>query len=293
MTQDDLFRPEGDASPDKKSSGCGLRFLLILLVSVTGLSLLCCCGIGISMYSMVPKIEDDPAVAQQTLDELLQIKLPERFTPEMAIRMNVLGFINVKGVIVESTSKDGMLIVVRLRGSLVEQGDFVTQIEDSIKDEVDDSDMVIESRETRQFEIDGQPVEFTFLKGRRNDGSNQNLDEQEGEESQEETEPVSEDADAQTEVETVESAPAEPATDAPASPTESETDTDTAPADNEAPAEQPAENGEGKEDDARVMRQVRALIPGKDGPTLFLLIVPEDEWNEQEVVDMIESIELK
>ncbi|MFN3160301.1 MAG: hypothetical protein ACE37I_13370 [Rubinisphaera brasiliensis] len=293
MTQDDLFRPEGDEPPPQKSSGCGMRFLLILLISVTGLSLLCCCGIGISLYSMAPKIEEDPAIAQKTLDRIMSITLPEGYEPKISLAMNVFSLINAQGVIIESASEKSILILARFKGSLIEQGDIVQQIEDAMTEEVDDSDMVIESQEKREFEINGQTVEFTFLKGRTtdSDGDEKPADPADADLGAPEEVPGGDDA-----VEPAETDPAaseEPA-ETPAAETPEEPAAENA-APNAAPAEEAAEAAEPEAEapQGEEMRQVRAMIPSSDGPVLFLLIVPEDEWNEQDVVDMIESIELK
>ncbi|MBB01655.1 MAG: hypothetical protein CMJ47_03305 [Planctomyces sp.] len=290
MTQEDLFRPEGDEPPPQKSSGCGMRFLLILLVSVTGLSLLCCCGIGISLYSMAPKIEDDPAVAQKTLDRIMSITLPDGYEPKISLAMNVFSLINVHGVIIESASEKSILILARFKGSLIEQGDIVKQIEDAMTEEVDDSDMVIESQEQREFEINGQTVEFTFLKGRTadSDGDEQLAEPDDADPAAPEEMPDA-DEPAETDPASVEEPAETPATETPEQPAAENAAPNAAPAEEAAEAAEPeAEAPQGEE-----MRQVRAMIPSGDGPVLFLLIVPEDEWNEQDVVDMIESIELK
>lgn len=245
MNDDELFRPEGDVRPSSaKSSGCGWKFLLILLAVTGGVSLLCCCGIGISMYSMVPNIVEDPVQAEIALKEILTLDLPDGFSPKVAVSMNLLGFMRVRGVVVEAGEQKGMLIVVRLQGAMVQQGDVVRQIEEAIRQETKQADMVIESTESRSFEIEGQQVEFLFMKGRLAQGA----------------------AVEAVELQEEEPAPVDPAV--------------------EDRAEQPKAPGD------RGMYQVRAMIPSADGPVLFLLILDEKDWNEDDVVRMIESIQL-
>lgn len=249
MNDDELFRPEGDVrSSAAKSSGCGWKFLLILLAVTGGVSLLCCCGIGISMYSMVPNIVEDPAQAEIALKEILTLDLPDGFRPKVAVSMNLLGFMRVRGVVVEAGEQQGMMIVVRLQGAMVQQGNVVQQIEEAIRQETKQADMVIESTESRSFEIEGQQVEFLFMKGRLAQGA----------------------AVKAVELQEEEPAPVDPPREAPA----------------EDQAEQPNPPAE------RGMYQVRAMIPTADGPVLFLLILDEKEWNEDDVVRMIESIQL-
>lgn len=264
---DDLFRPEGEQPREKQSSGCGLRFVLIMLAVAGGMTMLCCCGIGVSLYSMAPSFENNPATAKANLDELIDIELPETYKPETAISMDIFSFAKVRGSFIEIDENGGALIVAGLSGQLAQNQDFFDKVSEEIKKEANDSEMEILSTEVREFEIGGKPVEFTFLHGRvKGDGGNVVVEDEivVGNEVNEDSEVI---------------APEE----------------GTAPAEEGTDLVEPVEEGEEAQPDnkKREIRQVRAILPGKGGSKVFfLLIVDENKWNEEEVVKLIESIEV-
>ena len=279
--QDELFHPEGDTRAtrpvsEKPSGGCG-RSLLLLFAIAGGLSLLCCCGIGISIYSVVPRVDDDPVIARQVLQELITIDLPERYTPQMALRMNLFQLMQIRGVLVRGANEDDLLIIAKMKGSMAQDADVRTQIEQALRTESSEADTLLSS-ETRTFEISCQPVEFPFLKKQGQAAEvHREMVEQLGEQ------PAAENPDAPA-PEEVPVAPEAPPTDPPA-----ET----------PPAEVPAETPEAAPGEAApeiqpqpIFYEVRAMLPATDGPLMFLLIVDEANWDEDEVVRMIESIQL-
>lgn len=265
---DDLFRPEGEQPREKQSSGCGLRFVLIMLAVAGGMTMLCCCGIGISLYSMAPTFENNPVTAKANLDELIDIELPETYKPEAAINMDVFSFVKVRGSFMEIDDNGGVLIVAGLSGQLAQNQDFFDKISEEIKKEANDSEMEVLSTEVKEFEIGGKPVEFTFLHGR--------VKAEEGMAEVIEDEIVVENENIEN-IEVI------------------------APEEGMVPAEEgtevavPAEENEEAQPASkkREVRQVRAILPGKGGSKVFfLLIVEEKKWNEEEVVKMIESIKV-
>lgn len=271
MGDDDLFRPEGEQPREKQSSGCGLRFVLIMLAVAGGMTMLCCCGIGVSLYSMAPSFENNPATAKANLDELIDIELPETYKPETAISMDIFSFAKVRGSFIEIDENGGALIVAGLSGQLAQNQDFFDKVSEEIKKEANDSEMEILSTEVREFEIGGKPVEFTFLHGRvKGEGGN--------------AEVVDNEMVVEDEIVV-----------------ENENNDAIAPEEGTAPAEEGtdiAEPVEGSEevkpdDTRREVRQVRAILSGKGGSKVFfLLIVDESKWNEEEVIQLIESIQV-
>ncbi|MBL4884869.1 MAG: hypothetical protein JKY95_10085 [Planctomycetaceae bacterium] len=224
---DELFTPEGNqpidsdyrsnpGSINKQKTGCGLKVFLIVLASMGGLSLLCCCGIGISLYSMVPQIEQNPVIAQQELETILKIELPEGFEPQGTIKMKAFSLISMNGVFISSPEDDGMIMVMGFSGTLAtDQG-----VLDSIRDSIDTGNTEIEvdeiekgDEQTHERTINGEVVKFQFIKGKTK-------------ESQKE------------------------------------------------------------------VRQIHAVINGAQGPIIFIMSVSEEEWDEEQALKMIDSIEL-
>jgi len=162
---DDVFRPE-EEEPRRSDRGCGMNCLLLGLAGIGAAMLLCCCGVGISLYSLAPTIDEDPQVAEETLNDLIDIELPEDYSPEMSASMNLMGLGNVRGTVVEVGENQGALIVVGMQGRLAQDERFMNQVRESLRERVGNADYEVTESETREVTIDGQEVEFTFSKGR-------------------------------------------------------------------------------------------------------------------------------
>ncbi|MCG6157903.1 hypothetical protein [Rubinisphaera margarita] len=162
---DDVFRPEGE-EPRRSERGCGMNCLLLGLAGIGAAMLLCCCGVGISLYSLAPTIDEDPQIAGETLNDLIDIELPEDYSPQMSASMNLMGMGNVRGAVVEVGENEGALIIVGMQGRLAQDERFMNQVRESLRERVGNADYEVTESETRQVTIDGQEVEFTFSKGR-------------------------------------------------------------------------------------------------------------------------------
>ncbi len=173
--EDDLFTPEGNQSSSfnadagahsagGRKSGCGMKFFLILLAAVGGLTILCCCGIGISLYSITPELEENPALVKQNLARMLEIDLPEGYEAKKSFRMNLFSLISMDGVYIENPDS-GVILLMEFSGSLAEN----KELQDSFKKELGGSDsseeLNIEEKKTREVKIGGKAVPFVFIKG--------------------------------------------------------------------------------------------------------------------------------
>ena len=172
---DDLFTPEGNQSSSSnagagahsaggRKSGCGMKFFLILLAAIGGLTILCCCGIGISLYSITPELEENPALVKQNLAKMLEIDLPEGYEAKKSFRMNLFSLISMEGVYIENPDS-GLILLMEFSGSLAEN----KELQDSFKKELDGSsssdELNIEEKKTREITIDGKAIPFVFIKG--------------------------------------------------------------------------------------------------------------------------------
>ncbi len=277
MSRDEVFDPEAGAhSNSEKKSGCGWKFVLLLLVITGAVSFLCCIGLSIGFYSMVPKIKEDSAVAKQTLDEIMTIELPESLTPKTAFSMNMFSFLKARGAVLTGHGESSLLAIASLKGSLATDANMQQEIEKIIKDQTSGEEMTVIDSEIREFEINGQTVPFTFIKGEIRNSAEVELNDDAVDapvDSGEESEPAA----------------AEP----PAPPLENNAAEEAA---SEEPATESDDMTEQTEEAAaagtQTFRQVRAMIPATQGVVLFWLFMEEENWNEEEIVKMIESIQL-
>lgn len=277
MSNDELFSPEGDSerqSRSKPGSGGGLRLVLMIMAALGSLTLLCCCGIGIFSYQMVPQLVDDPQQAQKALDDIITIDLPAGYAPKMAMSMRIPMLMRARGVLVEGPVNDqgsqGFLAIGRIEGKIAQEQEFMDNIEVTMRKELGDEQMKLISSETLTVTIDGQEVDFTIIKGTTPDrGRGRKLAD----------EPDAEEAPAD---------PADPAEADPDQPPQPEQPPE-AP-DEEAPPQAEADPPPAGE---KVVYQVRGILPSSKGKVLLLMILPEEEWDEDQVRKMLESIQVR
>ncbi len=172
---DDLFTPEGNqpveqnadsesSSAGKKKSGCGIKFFLILLIAFGGLMLLCCGGIGLTVYSMKPEIEKDPAIVKQKLSRMLKIDLPEGFEAKNSFKMNMFSFILMDAIFIEN-SDSGVIILMEFSGTMAENKELQASFKEGLGNSNSSDELNIEEQVTREVTIDGQTIKFNFIKG--------------------------------------------------------------------------------------------------------------------------------
>ncbi len=284
MSHDELFSPEGESTRkanSKSSSGGGMRLVLIIMAALGSLTLLCCCGIGIFSYQMMPQLEDDPQQAQKVLDDIITIDLPAGYAPKMAMSMRIPMLMRARGVLVEGPVNDqgskGFLAIGRIEGKVAQEQEFLDSIEDAMRKEVGDDRMQTISTETLTLTVDGQEIDFTIIKGTTSGhagGGNivEILDESDE--------------------------PAEPADpEQPADPPEAEPAQDPQPeqppADPQPPEDVAPEQADPAPAGKKVVYQVRGILPSSKGKILLLMIVPGEEWDEDQVRSMLESIQVR
>ena len=177
---DDLFTPDGkqpsdydpadfhtdsdSRSAEKKKSGCGMRAFLIILAAVGGLTMLCCCGIGISLYSMKPEIEENPVAVKQNLARMLKIDLPEGFEARRSFKMKMYSFILMEGLFIEN-SESGVIILMEFSGSLAENKELQDSFREGLGESSSSGELNIEEQKTEEVTLDGEVIKFKFIKG--------------------------------------------------------------------------------------------------------------------------------
>jgi hypothetical protein len=172
-SHDDDFQQE-PAPQAKKSSGS--KVLLILGI-IGGLCLVVCCGgVGLLYYKFKDAISytTDAAEIKKQTQEVVTLDVPDGYSPMTSMRISI-GIVTMKMIIYqEGSGNQGGLVIMemdqvgtdpkQMREQMLQQlrtqqaqggaGGFNTQI-------------VAQSTETKMFKINGEDVEFDFVKGNR------------------------------------------------------------------------------------------------------------------------------
>lgn len=246
--------------------------ILVGILAVGGLSLVVCCGGVIFMGNrFVKDIKDnfteDPVRIAEIREEITTITVPESLPPQAAGLIKIPFGLFSMHFVMHGGEQQAMLMLMQMQSSQMPRADMEKSFRQQASNQGSGHVQIVSS-EPRTFTINGEECDFLFAQGKLTgdvqiDG--QAIDNA-GPEPAAEAPPAAPEAPAQT-PEGAEVAGEAPA-DAPAAP----------------PAENAATNGE------KLVRQVSGMFPGRDGTAFLLLIVPEKDWNEEEVVKMIESI---
>ncbi len=158
--------------------------VLLVLGSIAGVVMLLCCGGGVYLFykakDMVSMSSSAPDVKQRT-DEIVQIDIPTDFVPAQAFKFTVPNVMSMKWAIYKKGASDQsilMLMEMNQAGMAAKGGADAKQQRDqmlqamrqqqgqqgggTIKTPIHE-----ESRESRVFTINGEKVEFDFIKGTR------------------------------------------------------------------------------------------------------------------------------
>ncbi len=175
MATHDDFQQE-PAPQAKKGSGSKV---LLILGTIAGLGLVVCCGgAGVGYYMLKDKIKDafsmtsDPVEVKQKLDEIITIDVPDQFSPMSAMRISP-GVFTMKMIMYQggANSQSGLVIM-----EMNQPGADPKQMRDQMLQQMRsqqaqgggfNSQINVQSKETKPFNINGEATEFDFVKGTR------------------------------------------------------------------------------------------------------------------------------
>jgi len=157
--------------------------VLLVLGSITGVCLLACCGVvGFFGFKLKDTIKEtiknaaemtssDPAVVKQRTGEVVKIDVPEEFSPVMTIGGGFGGFTMRQFIYQNKADPNSVLVIMETNQPLQPGQDAKQQREQMLEgmrqgQHMGSMDMQEESRETRNFEINGEEVPFEFIKGK-------------------------------------------------------------------------------------------------------------------------------
>ncbi|HEY3968452.1 MAG TPA: hypothetical protein VGM05_28145 [Planctomycetaceae bacterium] len=171
MATHDDFQQE-PAPQAKKSSGSKV---LLILGTIAGLGLVVCCGgAGFLYYKFKDAISvtKDPVEVKKQTEELVTIEIPSTFTPLASTRV-ATPVVNMKMIMYQSGAgnEDAMVLM-----EMSAPGADPKQMRDQMLQQMRtqqaqgsgfNSQINAQSKETRKFKINGDDVEFDFIKGTR------------------------------------------------------------------------------------------------------------------------------
>jgi len=164
--------------PQKRGMSSTAKVLLVL-GSIAGVCLLICCGgavfMGFKFRDTIKAVADatsnDPAVVKQRTQEVVEIEIPEEFKPVATWGMP-LGAFSMRQFIYQPPGNPNSVLVIMETNQPLAPGQDAKQQREAMQQgmrqgqQMGSIDMQEESRETRQFTINGEEVPFEFIKGK-------------------------------------------------------------------------------------------------------------------------------
>ncbi|KAA0137092.1 hypothetical protein FYZ48_16815 [Gimesia chilikensis] len=162
---DDQFKPEEYSAPPKQGMSSGVKILLILL-ALGGIGMLLCCGgIFYAVRNVKAKVTENKQEITEIQNEIATINIPEYFVPQMGMSADVIGK-KILMAIYEEKEKDGGLVLMSF--GLPNDGmvDMNKEFRQNLKQQNQNQrELKIDKTEQKEFEINGEKVEFTFAEG--------------------------------------------------------------------------------------------------------------------------------
>jgi hypothetical protein len=165
--------------PQKRGMSTTAKVLLVL-GSIAGIVMLVCCGgaafFGYKFKDNIKAIADatsnDPVVVKQRTQEVINIEIPEEFSPVMTIGFP-LGEFSMKEFVYNNKANPNFMLVILETNQPLQPGQTVQQQREAMMQGMRQGqqfslDMQEESRETREFTISGEQVPFDIIKGKAN-----------------------------------------------------------------------------------------------------------------------------
>ena len=165
--------PWEERAPRRPGMSTGAKVLIVLL-SLAGVVVLLCCGVGLYIASSFQLDENPAAVAGKT-GEIVQIEIPEVFVPRGTVSANLIVF-SIDGVVYETEGDpQGTLMLGEFKGLGMDNADVRTEIRRAMRRPDGGDELKITRSETREFEVRGERVDFTFAEATDNAGNEYRL----------------------------------------------------------------------------------------------------------------------
>jgi hypothetical protein len=166
-----------DPQSQKRGMSSGSKVLLIL-GGVGGLFLLLCCGglaiVGYKFKEAVGNlVTTDPELIKTRTQDIVTIEVPPGFKPVQAMDMVVMRMVVYNG---DGGDQSSVFMIMEfdktmMQGNKKQQQDqMLQQMRAQQAQQGSNGDIQVEETQTREFTIAGRKTEFSFVKGKSNDG---------------------------------------------------------------------------------------------------------------------------
>jgi F0F1-type ATP synthase membrane subunit c/vacuolar-type H+-ATPase subunit K len=171
--QFDEFTPDGDAPRPAKKKGMSTGAKVAIVLGIAGgVCLLVCCGVvGFFVNKVQKSITVDPAAVAKIRESILtSINLPADFNPKMGMDLTIAGQgmkMAVFGRGAGPEPQDGAMLMLMQFPAGADPQQMQQQMERNMGKQ---TQIKVESTESKLVQIDGSEVKFEFVKGKTQDG---------------------------------------------------------------------------------------------------------------------------
>lgn len=136
--------------------------VLIVLLSIAGLVVLLCCGVGLWIWSTGTfEVVETPEAAVEATQEIAAIDIPEKFQPKQSMNMGLLGY-GFEMAIYETEDGQGGLVIGEMRGLPAGNAQPEMQMRQALQRQDGQGELKVNRTEAREFDVRGQTVRFEF-----------------------------------------------------------------------------------------------------------------------------------
>ena len=136
--------------------------VLIVLLSLAGLVVLLCCGIGLWIWSTGTfEVVQTPDAAIETTREIVSIDIPETFKPKQSMKMGLFG-VGFEMALYETEDGAGGLVIGEMKGVPAGNAQPEMQMRQALQQRDGQGELKVNRSETRELEVRGQSVRFEF-----------------------------------------------------------------------------------------------------------------------------------
>jgi len=154
------------ASSDKKSGMSTTMKILLGLVITGGLAIALCCGGSYWFLRKSMKMTENPAEVTQLAETIAKFEVPEGYKPRAGMSMNIGVQMKMVAFDRQPDPKSGHLLFMQMTvPGQANEAQLKQSFDQQLKQQGQQQDLTEEKRETKTFQIDGQPREFEFITG--------------------------------------------------------------------------------------------------------------------------------
>jgi len=146
-----------------QGSGCGKIFLILLAIAGAG-TLLLCCGGGLFMYWGFKQFNFtmEPAKVREVAESMLDITIPDGYTPAMAMDIKQLNF--GMAAFTDEKQNRGIILMKHPPGADINSQD------DALNQAKGERNFEVEKSEEKTFKLHGKDETFTVQQGKDKNG---------------------------------------------------------------------------------------------------------------------------